>query len=164
MHGGRQRHQQVARRRRREGGHLWLPSSVQGSAQQVGSLASMSASLIGRLGSSTFRLSTVTVSGSLAGACFSPESARGPFHHGVRGRGGTIFTAALPNDRQVQADMRTHLIHRPARDTIPPRGGARVFSYCDWSTWLLGGCSLSGPAELSAINPDAVHDHCQPSR
>src|SRR5215467_6157986 len=35
--------------------------------------------------------------------------------------------------RQVQADMRTHLIHRPARDTIPPPGGARVSSYCDWS-------------------------------
>ena len=34
--------------------------------------------------------------------------------------------------RQVQADMRTHLIHRPARDTIPPLGGARVSSYCDW--------------------------------
>jgi hypothetical protein len=31
--------------------------------------------------------------------------------------------------RQVQADMRTHLIHRPARDIIPPRGGARVSSY-----------------------------------
>jgi hypothetical protein len=29
----------------------------------------------------------------------------------------------------VQADMRTHLIHRPARDIIPPRGGARVSSY-----------------------------------
>ena len=29
----------------------------------------------------------------------------------------------------VQADMRTHLIHRPARDIIPPLGGARVFSY-----------------------------------
>src|SRR5262249_39710040 len=29
----------------------------------------------------------------------------------------------------VQADMRTHLIHRPARDIIPPPGGARVFSY-----------------------------------
>src|SRR5499426_3048199 len=28
-----------------------------------------------------------------------------------------------------QADMRTHLIHRPARDIIPPLGGARVFSY-----------------------------------
>ena len=30
--------------------------------------------------------------------------------------------------RQVQADMRTHLIHRPARDIIPPLGGARVSS------------------------------------
>ena len=29
--------------------------------------------------------------------------------------------------RQVQADMRTHLIHSPARDTIPPLGGARSF-------------------------------------
>ena len=28
-----------------------------------------------------------------------------------------------------QADMRTHLIHRPARDIFPPIGGARVFSY-----------------------------------
>src|SRR5271167_4506489 len=29
------------------------------------------------------------------------------------------FTAALPSDkRQVQADMRTHLIHRPARDIL----------------------------------------------
>ena len=33
-----------------------------------------------------------------------------------------------PCRRQVQADMRTHLIHRPARDTIPPLGGARVSS------------------------------------
>ena len=31
--------------------------------------------------------------------------------------------------RQVQADMRTHLIHRPARDIIPPLGGARVSFY-----------------------------------
>ena len=35
----------------------------------------MSASLLGRLGSSAFRLSTATVSMSLAGSCFSPESA-----------------------------------------------------------------------------------------
>src|SRR5216110_2745727 len=76
----------------------------------------MSASLIGRLGSSAFRLSTTTVSMSLAGSCFSSESAPRPFHHGIRGRGGTIFRAALPSiERQVQADMRTHLIHRPAR-------------------------------------------------
>src|SRR5262245_31293647 len=88
------------------------------------------ASLIGRLGSSTFRLSTTAVSMSLAGSCFSSESAPGPFHHGIRRRGGTIFGAALPSDeRQVQADMRTHLIHRPARDIIPPLGGARFSFY-----------------------------------
>src|SRR5580765_1000685 len=90
----------------------------------------MSAPLIGRLGSSAFTLSTSAVSMSLAGSCFSSESAPGPFHHGIRGRGGTIFWAALPAvARQVRADMRTHLIHRPARDIFPPRGGARVFSY-----------------------------------
>ena len=78
---------------------------------------SMSASLIGRFGSSTFRLSTATVSMPLAGSCFSSESALGPFHHGIRRQGGTIFAAALRSDeQQVQADMRTHLIHRPARD------------------------------------------------
>ena len=38
----------------------------------------MSASLIGRLGSSTFRLSTTTVSMSLTGSCFSSESAPSP--------------------------------------------------------------------------------------
>ena len=79
------------------------------------------ASLIGRLGSSTFRLSTSAVSMSLTGSCFSSESAPGPFHHGIQGRGGTIYGAALPLiERQVQASKRTHLIHRPARDIIPP--------------------------------------------
>jgi hypothetical protein len=76
----------------------------------------MSASLIGRLGSSAFRLATTTVSMSLAGPCFSSESAPRPFHHGFRGRGGTICWAALPSYRQeVQADIRTRLIHRPAK-------------------------------------------------
>src|SRR4051812_2738845 len=87
----------------------------------------MSASLIGRLGSSAFRLSTSTVSMSLAGSRFSSESAPGPFHHGIRGRGGTIFTAALPSYRQqVQADMRTRLnpqgtsFHRAVELECPP--------------------------------------------
>jgi hypothetical protein len=57
----------------------------------------MSASLIGRLGSSTFRLSTTAVSMSLTGSCFSSESAPRPFHHGIRGRGGTIYWSALPS-------------------------------------------------------------------
>src|SRR5258706_16470141 len=92
----------------------------------------MSASLIGRLGSSAFRLSAITVPMSLAGWCFSSESAPGPFHHGIRRRGGTIFTAALSDERQVQADIRTHLIHRPAWDIFPRLGGIRVFSYRIW--------------------------------
>ena len=100
------------------------------SRRNPGGARRMSASLIGHSGSSAFRLSTATASMSLTGSCFSSESAPGPFHHGVRRRGGTIFEAALPSDeRQVQADMRTHLIHRPARDIIPPQGGARVSSY-----------------------------------
>jgi hypothetical protein len=40
----------------------------------------MSASLIGRWGSSAFRLSTITVSMSLAGSCFSSESAPRPLY------------------------------------------------------------------------------------
>src|SRR5262249_38667670 len=122
--------------------------------------------------------------------------------------------------------MRTHLIHRPARDIIPPLGGARVSFY--WSRcctvfmlllWAVLGSSgtigrpcrqangrskrtceltsslvphgtsfhrsvelecpsigvdaarflccccglFSGPAELGAVNPYAVHDHSQPT-
>src|SRR3974390_1615761 len=70
-------------------GKFWLP---------------MSASLIGRLGASAFRLFTTTVATSLAGSCFSPESAHRLFHHGIRGRGGTIFRATLPGGRS----KRTH--------------------------------------------------------
>src|SRR5674476_1081271 len=94
--------------------------------------SAMSASLIGHLRSSTFRLSTTAVSMSLTGSRFSSESAPRPFHYGIRGRGGTIFGSALPlHQRQVQADIRTHLIHRPAKDIFPRLGGTRVFSYCN---------------------------------
>jgi hypothetical protein len=41
------------------------------------------------------------------------------FHHGIRRRGGTIFTAALLL-AGVQAEVRTHLIHRPARGIFHP--------------------------------------------
>ena len=135
-----------------------------GSKAAATVLTVVSASLIGRLGSSAFRLSTVPVSMSLAGSRFSSESAQGPFHHGVRGRGGTIFTAALPsNRRQIQADTRTHLIHRPARDIIPPLGGARVPPIAFDPARSSCRCDVSGPAELGAVNPDAVHDHGQPA-
>src|SRR5467141_5061622 len=111
----------------------------------------MSASLIGRLGSSAFRVSTTAVSMSLTGSCFSSESAQRPFQYGIRRRGGTILWAALPSvERQVQADIRTHLIHRPARDIIPPLGGARVF--------LLSRLILHGPyaAVTSRVHRNSV--------
>ena len=114
----------------------------------------MSASLIGRFGSSTFRLSAAAVSMSLTGSCFSSESAPRPFHHGIRRRGGTIFAAALPFDeRQVQADMRTHLIHRPARDIFPPHGGARVSSYRIWSCTTLTPLRLPGSSGTQYRQP-----------
>src|SRR5713101_5653420 len=104
--------------------------SPNGTKRKWQSLYVMSASLIGRLGSSAFRPSTTAVSMSLTGSCFSSESAPRPFQYGIRRRGGTILSAALPSvERQVQADIRTHLIHRPARDIIPPLGGARFSSY-----------------------------------
>src|SRR5262245_57579272 len=76
----------------------FLMTSASGHWEILAAKFRMSASLIGRLRSSAFRLSTTAVSMSLAGSRFSSESARRPFHHGVRRRGGTIFTAALPLD------------------------------------------------------------------
>src|ERR1700691_4495615 len=143
------------------------PMSPIGPLRHVAAPNDNVASLIGHSGSSAFRPSTTIVSMSLTGSCFSSESAPRPFHHGIRRRGGTIYWTALPSvERQVQATLRTHLIHRPARDIIPPQGGAQfppigfdpaLFSYC---------CPglFPGPAELGAVNPDAVHDHGQPAR
>ena len=76
----------------------------------------MSASLIGRLGSSVFRLFTTTVSMSLTGSCFSSESAPGPFHHGIRERGGTIYWAAC---RQTNGRSSGHC---ELTSSIVPRG------------------------------------------
>ena len=108
-----------------------------GPKRTCASLVSMSASLIGRSGSSTFRLSINAVSMSLAGSCFSSESTPGSFHHGIRGRGGTIFWAALPSiEWQVQADMRTHLFSSSREGHL---------STARWSSsFLLSGFILNG--------------------
>jgi len=125
----------------------------------------MSASLIGRFGSSAIRLSIAAVSMSLTGSCFSSESAPRPFHHGIRERGGTIYWAALPLiGGQVQRTLRSHLIHRPARDIMPPHGGARVSPIGFDLALSCCGNLLSGPAELGAVNPDAMHDDGQSAR
>src|SRR5712671_4972683 len=46
-----------------------------------------------------------------------------------RTRRNNLLVGLAVEERRVQADIRTHLIHRPARDIFPPLGGARVFSY-----------------------------------
>src|SRR4029077_5105079 len=101
----------------------------------------MSASLIGRLGSSAFRLSTTAASASLAGSCFSPESAPGPFHHGIRERGGPTFRAASPFDER--RSKRTCDL----TSSIVPRGTSChlavefAFSPIGFDLALLCGCS-----------------------
>src|ERR1700704_1364641 len=125
----------------------------------------ISASLIGRLGSSAFRLSTAAVSMSPAGSCFSSESAPRPFHHGIRGRGGTISGSALPstNGRSKPTyDLTSSIVprgtsfHRSVELEFPPIGSARVSCcYCGL---------LPGPAELGAVTPYAVQDHGEPTR
>src|SRR6478752_7494353 len=123
----------------------------------------MSASLIGRLGSSALRLSTTAVSMSLTGSRFSSESAPRPFHHGIRGRGGTNnlirgLVVSL-NGRFKQTCELT--------PSIVPRGTSfhcwvdLEFPPIGFDPERLSCCCrglLSGPTELGAINPDAVHD------
>ena len=103
----------------------------------------MSASLIGHFGSSAFRLSTTTVSMSLAGSRFSSESAPRPFQHGIRRRGGTIFEAALPSDWTVG----------PSRHTISPHPSSREghHSTARWnSSFLLSYLILHGSHAAAA--------------
>lgn len=68
-------------------------------------------------------------------------------------------------ERPAQADHRTHLIHRPAKDTFPPAGRTQLLLVYDVSSFLLANrlSCWSGwgllPAEFCAINPHAMHDH-----
>src|SRR5271156_4908551 len=123
----------------------------------------MSASLIGRSGSSTFRLSTAAVLMSLAGSRFSSESAPRPFHHGVRRRGGTIYWAALPS-----SDGRSKRTYELTSSIVPRGTSFHRLVELECSPVRLDtvryscGRDLPGPAELGAVNPDAVQDHGQP--
>src|SRR3984957_6743590 len=122
----------------------------------------MSASLIGRFGSSAFRLSAAAVSMSLTGSCFSSESAPRPFHHGIRGRGEQSLgrPCRQTNGRSKRTcELSSSIVprgtsfHRTVELEFPPIafGPARLSRRCDFP----------GPAELSTVNPDAVHDHSQ---
>ena len=63
-----------------------------------------------------------------------------------------------------EADMRSHLIHRPARDTIPRSVELEFPPIGIIASRLSCGCGFPGPSEFSAIRPYAVHDHGQPTR
>ena len=69
-----------------------------------------------------------------------------------RTRRNNLLVGLTVEERQVQADIRTHLIHRPARDIFPPLGGARVF--------LLSGLILNGFHDAAASR---VHRNSVPS-
>src|SRR6267154_1654726 len=65
-----------------------------------------------------------------------------------RTRRNNLLVGLAVEERRVQADIRTHLIHRPARDIFPPLGGARVFSYRIDLMWASCCYGFPGPAEL----------------
>jgi hypothetical protein len=60
--------------------------------------------------------------------------------------------------RPVQADMRTHLIHRPARDVIPPSVELDVPPIAFDSARSSCRHGFPGPAELGAVHPDSGMD------
>ena len=106
----------------------------------------------------------VQLSTSLAGSCFSSESAPGPFHHGIRERGGPIFRSALPSigGRSKQTYDLT--------SSIVPRGTS-FHRAVELEFLLFNGVWLScrhgffpAPAERGAVDPDTVHDYGQPTR
>ena len=69
-------------------------------------------------------------------------------------------------NRRTCTGMAAHLSFNSEdiADIIPPHGGARVFS-CQLDPEQFSCHSgLAGAAELGAVNPDAVHDHGQPTR
>ena len=95
--------------------------SAIGPTRKSRKVRSMSASLIGHLGSSAFRLS--------AAQCWCRSRAlaslrnrhQGPSIMGFEDEAEQSFgRPCRQSNGRNQADIRTHLIHRPARDILPP--------------------------------------------
>src|SRR5215472_3338093 len=125
----------------------------------------MSASLIGRLGSSAFRLSTNS----------SVDVA-----HGLSLLFG-LGTRALPSWdsktrwNNLSGDLAVNVTAGSSGHTNSPHPSSReghhstvgwssISSYCIWSrTGLSSRCDFPSPPERGAVNPNAVHDHGQPS-
>src|SRR3982074_749787 len=125
----------------------------------------MSASLICRLGSSTFRLSTTAVSnvsrglallsgiGTKALPSWDPRTRRNNLMGGLAVSGRSKATCELTSSIVPRGTS----FHRSVELEFPPIGfdPARLSCCC---------CDLfPGPAELGAVDPYAVQDHGQPA-
>src|SRR5262245_5329529 len=107
-----------------------IAMSVYPQKRIFSALSDMSASLIGRFGSSAFKaIQPIPCRCRLRARASLRTRRKVPSSMGFENEGNNLWVGLTVKGRQVQADMRSHLIHRPARDIIPPRGGARVFSY-----------------------------------
>src|SRR5665213_1075929 len=126
----------------------------------------MSASLIGRSGSSTFRLSTTAVSMSLTARASLRNRHQGPSIMGFEDE--VEQSLGRPCRQTNGRSKRTCELTSP----IVPRGTSFHRSVelecspisCDPERFSCCCCFFPGPAELGAINPYAVHDHGQPAR
>ena len=128
-------------------------------------IPTMSASLIGRFGSSAFRLSTAQ--------CRCRSRARASLRN--RHQGPSIMGFENEAEQSIGRPCR-RLTAGPSGHTISPHPSSREghhstarwssrFSYRFDLVWL--SCCYGffpAPAELGAVNPDAVHDHGQPAR
>src|SRR5262249_48649394 len=127
----------------------------------------MSASLIGHSGSSAFRLSTTTVSMSLAGSCFSSESAPGALPSWDSRTRWNNLSGGLAVIRTVGPSGRANSPHPSSREghhSTARWSSSFLLLDLDAARFSCCCCGLfSGPAELGAVNPYAVHDHSQPA-
>ena len=123
-----------------------------------------SASLIGRLGSSAFRVATTAVSMSLAGSCFSTESAHGPLY-------GAFLAASCPNGsfehlpsksgqlfEQRGAGHQVNILHRfctSERSVFMPRSAANcLWNFCDYrQMYLIVWLFLVGGRGIEPLTP-----------
>src|SRR6516165_1121476 len=69
------------------------------------------------------------------------------------------------DERQGQADMRSHLIIVPRGTSFPAWWNSSSFPPIEFdSAWFSCCCGLfPSPSEVGAVNPYAVHDHGQPA-
>ena len=126
----------------------------------------MSASLIGRLGSSAFRPSAAPVSMSPTARASLRNRHQGPsimgFEDGVEqslGRPCRLVDSRSKRTYELTSSIvpRGTSFHRSVELEFPPIAfdAARLSCGCGF---------LPDPAELSTVNPDAVHDHGQTAR